>query len=120
MPAKPTDKDLSGFVGSTPAEAPQPHPDRVANPGANSIQKAREDRDAATGYDDLLAEVEAIEAQVDGSTPDKVRSEVVALRNKVERPPLREDFSSSANSIVVRKQNVDNVRAVAQALAAKV
>lgn len=86
----------------------------------NSIEKAREDRDDATGYADLVAEVEAIEAAVDGSTPAAVKSEVVALRNKVERPPLKEDFSNNINSLPVRKAQVDAVRAVAQALAPKV
>lgn len=86
----------------------------------NSIEKAREDRDAAVGYDELVAEVEAIEAAVDGSTPTPVKAEVVALRNKIERPPLNEDFSNNINSIPVRKAQVDAVRAVAQALAPKV
>lgn len=85
----------------------------------NSIEKAREDRDAAVGYDELVAEVEAIEAAVDGSTKAEVKEEVVALRNKIERPPLNEDFSNNINSIPVRKAQVDAVRAVAQALAAK-
>jgi hypothetical protein len=85
----------------------------------NSIQKAREDRDEAVGYDDLVAEVEAIEAAVDGSTTAEVKEKVVALRNKIERPPLNEDFSNNINSIPVRKAQVDAVRAVAQALAAE-
>lgn len=86
----------------------------------NSIEEARADRDEATGFADLVAEVEAIEAAVDGGTTAPVKAEVVALRNKIERPPLREDFSNDANSVEIQKANVDAVRAVAQALAPKV
>jgi hypothetical protein len=86
----------------------------------NSIQGAREARDAATGYTVLRAEVVAIEASVDGGTTAAVREEVVALRNKVERPPLNEDFSNDTNSLVIKKAQVDAVRAIAQALALKV
>ena len=85
-----------------------------------SIAEARAERDAATGYTTLLAEVKAIEAAVSGSTTPAVKSEVTALGNKVRRPPLREDFSNDVNSLPVRKAQVDAVRAVAQALAPKV
>jgi hypothetical protein len=87
---------------------------------SNSIEGARAERDATTGYVDLLAEVEALEAAVDGDTPATVASEVAALGNKVRRPPLRADFSNDHNSLEVRKADVDRVRAVARALAYRV
>lgn len=86
----------------------------------NSIQTAREDADEASGYADLVAEVEAIEADVDGSTTAPIKAQVVALRNKVERPPLKQDGNNDVNAPTVRKAQVDAVRAVAQALAPKV
>jgi hypothetical protein len=86
----------------------------------NSIDGARDAERDASGYTDLVAEVEAIEASVDGSTPGLVKQEVVALRHKIEMPPLKQDGNNDINSPVVRKANVDRVRAVAQALAPKV
>jgi hypothetical protein len=86
----------------------------------NSIATARLEADEASGYVDLVEEVEAVEFAVDGETPAAVKAEVVALRNRIERPPLKQDASNDVNSAQVRKANVDRVRAVAQALAPKV
>jgi hypothetical protein len=89
----------------------------AADPAANSIQKARAERDHAAGYDALVEEVEELEASEATGT---VREGIVRLRNKIEMPPLKEGFSNDANSAVARKANVDAVRAVAQALAEEV
>ncbi|HYQ79733.1 MAG TPA: hypothetical protein VEP91_11560 [Solirubrobacterales bacterium] len=126
MPAGPSPDRLSNrtaaFVGSTPAEGPKAaETNGVQSPGAGSLQAAREDRDAATGYADLRAEVEALEAAVDADTGEDVKGEIVALRNKIERPPLLEGFSSnSTNSVEVQRENVERVRAVARDLAERV
>ena len=86
----------------------------------NSIDGARDDQRDASGYTDLVAEVEAIEAAVDGSTTASVKAEVVALRNKVERPPLKADGDNEINSAPKRKAGVEAVQAVAQDLAERV
>ncbi|HEX3733784.1 MAG TPA: hypothetical protein VHU86_01395 [Solirubrobacterales bacterium] len=86
----------------------------------SSINGAREDQRDASGYTDLVAEVEAIETAVDGSTTASVKAEVVALRNKVERPPLKADGDNEINSASKRKADVEAVQAVAQDLAERV
>jgi hypothetical protein len=85
---------------------------------SNSIEGARAERDQATGYADLLAEVEAMEARVTDEAKSTVRDAVEALGNKVRRPPLRADSSNDHNSLEVRRADVDSVRAYAQGLAA--
>lgn len=87
---------------------------------SNSIEGARAERDADSGYADLVAEVAALEAAVSDDTPAPVRERIVALRNKVERPPLNQDGNNDHNSPVVARENVDRVRAVARALADEV
>jgi len=126
MPAGPSPDRLKNstgaFVGSTPAEGPKAaETNGVQNPGDGSIQAAREERDRLTGYADLRAEVEALEAAVDGDTGGDVQGEIVALRNKIERPPLLEGFSNnSTNSVELQRENVERVRAIARDLAERV
>jgi hypothetical protein len=86
----------------------------------NSIGGARAAQDEASGYAELVEEVEAIEAAVDGETTTTVKAKVVALRNQIERPPLKQDGDNEINSAEKRKADVDAVRAVAQALAEEV
>lgn len=118
MPAKPSSKRLknrtAAIVGGTPAEGPSAHPNRAANAGAGSIDAARQDDDDASGYTDLVAEVEALEARVTERTNGGLREDVARLRAKVEREPLKDERTVS---VFIRKQNVDRVRAYAQSLA---
>jgi hypothetical protein len=134
MPAGPDPDRLNNrtaaFVGGTPAEGPKAaETNGVPDPGAGSIQNAREARDEQTGYAALRAEVEALEAAVapttetvdgDKGVPSGIYAEVLSLRNKIERPPLLEDFSNGANSVELQRENVERVRAVARDLASRV
>ena len=118
MPAKPSSRRLknatAAHVGGTPAEGPKARPNRVSDAGAGSIDAARQDDDDASGYTALVAEVEALEARVTDQTNGGLREDVARLRAKVERAPLKDERTVS---VVLRRQNVDTARAIAQNLA---
>jgi hypothetical protein len=101
-------------VARLEANAPEGEP-FTADPA--SIDGHRDAQRDATGYADLVAEVGALEAGVTDSTPHDVREAIVNLRNKTERPPLKQDASNDINSPEVRRGNVARAGAVAADLA---
>jgi hypothetical protein len=111
------DQNTKDRLDKLEANAPEGSP---LSGDPTSIDGAREAFQDASGYTALVAEVEAVEARVSGDTPWDVRERVETLRRKVEQPRLKDPRNNSIGSPVVARENVDRIRAAAQALADEV